>query len=48
MLAGTSVHEVEGAPPNGCSSVCVPEGVLLPLWETLQDQEVGVTQDPFK
>ena len=33
------------------TSVCVPRvtsSCLLPLWETLQDQQVGLTQAPFK
>ena len=34
------------APVSVSLRVCCSS--LLPLWETLQDQEVGVTQDPFK
>ena len=50
VLASTSVHMIE-APKNGCppgyvsrmSSHC-----LLPLWEALQDQLVGLTQASLK
>ena len=50
VLTGASVLVVECAPQSGChprlskgSPSC-----LLPLWETLQDQQVGLTQAPFK
>ena len=50
-LASTSVHMVEQAPQNGCCQFLCPQGELqdlLPLREALQDQQVGLTQVPFK
>ena len=50
-LPSTTVQLVVGAPQMAAATVCVP-GVtsrcLLPLQEALQDQEVALTQAPFK
>ena len=46
-LASTSEHVVERAPNNGCCQCLCPQGELqlpAPLRETLQDQQVGLTQ----
>ena len=50
-LASTSVHVVDGAPQSGCFQCLCPQGkssCLLPLWEALQDQQVSLTQAPFR
>ena len=47
---GPKASKVQGGFQNG-SSVCVPRmtsSCFLFLWETLQDQQVGLTQAPFK
>lgn len=50
-LASTSLHVVEQALKMVVVSVYVFEvssTCFLPLWEALQDQQVGPTQAPFK
>ena len=52
-LTSTGVHIVEWAPSiqkwMSLMSVCLGWApVVLTLWETLQDQQVGLTQAPFK
>ena len=50
VLASTSVYVIE-ASQNGCPPVYVSRmssSCLLPLWEALQDQLVGLTQAPLK
>ena len=50
-VASASVHMVEGAPQNGRFQCRCPQGessCLLPLWEALQDQQLPLTQAPFK
>ena len=47
MLASTSVHMVEEAPEMPTTCVYVPRvssHCLLPLWEILQNQKVGLTR----
>ena len=50
-LVNTTVHMVEQAPKSGCHQCLCPRVIssCLPvsLWETLQDQQVGLTQVPF-
>lgn len=41
-LACTSVQAVAGAPRSGCCQSLCPQG------KTLQDQQLGLTQAPFK
>ena len=51
MLASTSVYMVERAPKNGCHQCLCLQDVLqftLASPETPQDQQVGLTQAPFK
>ena len=52
VLASTSVHVVEWSSPNWLLPVSKsPEwsfSHFLPLQETLQDQQVGLTQAPFR
>ena len=50
-LASSCVITVEWAPQNGCCQCLHSQGglsCLLPLQGSLQDLQVGVTQDPFK
>ena len=50
-VATASVHEVVGALQNGYFQCLCPQGessCLLPLWEALQDQQLPLTQAPFK
>ena len=44
-LASTSVHVIEQASQNSC---CLYHFCLLPLQEAFQDQQVDLTQAPFK
>ena len=49
-LVNTSVHMGGQAPQNGChQGLClsVSSSCLLLLWETLQDQDVGLIQAPY-
>ena len=51
MLSSKRVHMVEQAPKNSCHQCHVPRvssSCLLPVWEALHDEKVGLTQDPFK
>lgn len=52
VLASSNVHVVEWTPPKmAAAGVCVPRmscGCLLRLWETLQDQQVGLPQATVK
>lgn len=51
VLANTSVNVVERAPKIAATSVCAPRissSCHLPLKEFLQDEQVGLTQAPFK
>ena len=50
-LAGTHVPMLGQLPMMAAASVCVPRvssSCLLPLQKALQDQQVGLTQTPFK
>ena len=50
-LDSTNVHVVEQVPKMSAASVYVPRvscSFLLPLQEILQDQQVSLTQAPFK
>ena len=52
ILASTDAILVKQTPQNAyCQCLYSPRGVpscILPLWEDLQDQKVGLTQTPFK
>ena len=51
MLARTSVQMVEQTLRRSCHQCLCLQGefqLLLLLWEALQDQQVCLTQDPFK
>ena len=51
VLANTSVFVVVRAPQISVTSMYVPRvssSCLLPLQESLQDQQMGLTQAPFK
>ena len=51
VRASTSALVLERASKTAVPSVCVPRvssSCLLSLQETLQDQQVGLTQAPFK
>lgn len=44
-------HVIEETPRNGCQSVCVPlvsSSCLLPLWKTLQRQQIGLTPSSYQ
>ena len=51
VLASTGSSRYNELPKMAAASVSTPRenpSLLLPLWETLQDEQVGLTQAPFK